>query len=84
LSFRFSSDVETKLVAVTIPEKEALPPTVKSPEVFQDGPLGDNFCGVTEPSSTVLIGTAGPNEIPEKLRPFTGGVEKIILDPEIV
>ena len=38
---------------------------------------------VTVPSGIVLIGIAGPNETPEKLKPFVGAVENVILLPEI-
>jgi len=37
---------------------------------------------VTVPSGIVLIGIAGPNEIPEKLNPLLGAVENVILLPE--
>ena len=39
---------------------------------------------VTVPSGIVFTGIAGPNETPEKLKPFVGAVENIMLLPETI
>ena len=49
-------------------------PTTAVVEILKDP-------SVTVPSGIVFTGTAGPNATPEKLKPFAGGVEKVILEP---
>ena len=51
-------------------------PTTAVVEILKDP-------SVTVPSGivTTVTGIAGPNATPEKLKPFAGGVEKVILEP---
>jgi hypothetical protein len=81
------SIVTLPVPTVRIPVTLALPFTTKSSVKVVAEPttalvdiLKDP--SVTVPLGIVLIGTAGPKETPEKLKPLTGAVEKIRLLPE--